>query len=322
MKKWKKIILRTLLVLFAMLLTAGIVIGIKYVRVSNANIQPELLNAPQVPAQENLVLGKKFHVMMEFRLPWGAYPRSITIQPPEGIQLTAEPYFKRKSWEWGSSLWNAVIPMQGFREGIIKNTEGNLSFSNGGNISFQIPSFKIQPLEVKGTELTLAGKWEEEKSTGNRTKIIVITLLAILILLCVAALLWLKHLQHAKQKILPPWTTALEAIRRLTGKVRTGDALPENSIARLTDIVREYMEQRFHLRAGRQTTAEFMQDLEKGKGELSEKNLDFLRSFLNAADMVKFAKLSADRMLFENAATKAEELIIETTPVEGKENKK
>ena len=85
---------------------------------------------------------------------------------------------------------------------------------------------------------------------------------------------------------------------------------------------REYMEQRFHLRAERQTTAEFMADLERGSGNLSREHRDFLRNFLTAADMVKFARVSADRSLFEDAAGKAGELIRATAPHEdGKENK-
>ena len=36
-------------------------------------------------------------------------------------------------------------------------------------------------------------------------------------------------------------------------------------VAELTDIVRDYLEQRFRLRAGHQTTGEFLGDLERGK---------------------------------------------------------
>lgn len=80
------------------------------------------------------------------------------------------------------------------------------------------------------------------------------------------------------------------------------------------------MERRFHLRAERQTTAEFLGDLERGGGSISESQRDFLKEFLSAADMVKFARLPADRALFENAAEKAERLVTETIPAE--ENKK
>ena len=130
----------------------------------------------------------------------------------------------------------------------------------------------------------------------------------------------LRLLKKERKRIVPPWEKALSSIKTLLEQVRAGTAHPEKSIARLTDIVREYMEQRFHLRAERQTTAEFMADLERGKGILSEEHRNFLRNFLTAADMVKFARISADRNLFEAAADKAAELIRATTPAEsGKE---
>ena len=155
------------------------------------------------------------------------------------------------------------------------------------------------------------------KETGKE---LLIWILAGLLILAVIVLIVLKFMKRKKTRIVPPWEKALTAIRELAEKVRAGTAPPENSIARLTDIVREYMERRFRLRAERQTTAEFMNDLERGKGDLTERHRDFLREFLTAADLVKFAKVPADRSLFENAAGKAEELIRETTPAEaGKE---
>ena len=66
------------------------------------------------------------------------------------------------------------------------------------------------------------------------------------------------------------------------------------SIAKLCDILREYLEKRFALRASRQTTGEFLASLEQDHDALltAEQHL-FLQEFLYTADMVKFAKQDA-----------------------------
>lgn len=90
---------------------------------------------------------------------------------------------------------------------------------------------------------------------------------------------------------------------------------------RLTDVIRSYLEQRFHLRAEHQTTREFLDEIRSG-GPLEEKQRSFLKEFLASADMVKFAKAPADTMAFDEAALRAETLVRETAVKEenGKES--
>jgi hypothetical protein len=108
----------------------------------------------------------------------------------------------------------------------------------------------------------------------------------------------------------------LDAIQALREQVRGGASSPESAIAGLTDVVRHYLETRFRLRAERQTTAEFLADLERSDRLLEDKDRKFLRSFLASADMVKFARMPADPHLFEQASEKAEELVSGTIPRE------
>jgi hypothetical protein len=76
--------------------------------------------------------------------------------------------------------------------------------------------------------------------------------------------------------------------------------------------VRNYIEQRFKLHAPSQTTHEFLSDLDsRDSGLISEHRL-FLRNFLTAADLVKFANLPADKELLESAINKAETLVEST----------
>ena len=83
-------------------------------------------------------------------------------------------------------------------------------------------------------------------------------------------------------------------------------------MAQLTDIVRQYLEIRFALPASRLTTEEFLHNLEKADSPLSEKDRKFLKSFLVAADVIKFAGFPAEAEVFRQTLTQAEKLILET----------
>ena len=322
MKTFGKILLWIMLAAAAAGVLTGAAAGYKYYKVSHSDAKAELISGPEcVSKSEPVRLGEKFIFRMVFRLPWGIRPVALNAEPAKGSQLTRKPEIKLLKRGWGGNLWQGIIPIQCYREGNIKEASAQALFSNKQTIDLKLPAFQSEPPEKTGDQLELAGELEVRPKTENR-KLLLWTLAGLLIL-AVIMLIVLKVLKRERKIVLQPWEKALNAIRSLMDKVRAGTAEPEKSIALLTDIVRDYMEQRFRLRAGRQTTAEFMADLERGKGNLSDRHRDFLRGFLTAADMVKFAKLPADKGLFEDAAGKAEELIHATTPGEGgKEDKK
>jgi hypothetical protein len=62
----------------------------------------------------------------------------------------------------------------------------------------------------------------------------------------------------------------------------------------LTDILRHYVERRYHIMALEETTAEILKDLKKAG--CSPDNLEKLASILRLADLVKFAKLIPDEI--------------------------
>ena len=112
----------------------------------------------------------------------------------------------------------------------------------------------------------------------------------------------------------PYWMLSIEKIEQLKTRTAAHELSLERAVARLTDIVRQYLEQRFLLPAAHLTTEEFMKNLEAdGKSPLREQDRKFLKSFLNAADYVKFAGVSAEASMFQNAADKAEQLIRESS---------
>ena len=218
-------------------------------------------------------------------------------------------------------MWQEVIPLQCYREGKIPSGTALAVFSNKQEFKLELPSAEVNPPEVQGDQLEIAGELEPAKPAANWKHLLWVGLAVLLLI--VAGVIAFQYLHRQSERETTPWERALTAIRDLLATVRSGRIAPEISIVRLTDIVREYMEERFQLRAERQTTAEFMSDLERGKGGLDERHRAFLREFLTAADLVKFARMPADTALLENAAGKAGDLIRETTPAEtGKDNSK
>ncbi|MBO4632153.1 MAG: hypothetical protein J5858_09545 [Lentisphaeria bacterium] len=321
MKSFGKILCVFFLAVSAAVLFFAAAAGIQYYRVSHSNAKVELVSGPD-RKETNPELGEKLIFETVFRVPWGIRPLSLTVTPAPGSQLTAQPVFRRQKLGWGSNLWKCTVLLQCYREGVIGESPAQAVFSNKQILDLKLPALQIAPPgNLQGDQLELAGEMELDRKDLNRNWLLGI--LAGILILGIIGLLVLKFLKREKKRVISPWEKALSAIQELLNQVRAGSAQPEISIARLTDIVREYMERRFHLRAERQTTAEFMADLEGGNGGLDSRHRDFLRNFLSAADLVKFAKVPADKNLFENAAVKAEELIRETAPREsGKEDEK
>jgi hypothetical protein len=81
---------------------------------------------------------------------------------------------------------------------------------------------------------------------------------------------------------------------------------------RLTEILRVYIERRYHIMALEQTTDEILASLMKTPG--SDKSLKRLASILKLADLVKFAKVIPDAVENSNQLDEAVEFVKSTAP--------
>jgi len=81
----------------------------------------------------------------------------------------------------------------------------------------------------------------------------------------------------------------------------------------LTDILRHYIERRYHIMALEQTTDEILKDLKKAGSESD--SLEKLASILKLADLVKFAKLIPDEVENEMQVDEAIVFVKNSTPV-------
>ena len=323
-KTWFRMLPAILGGVLLVLLAAGAAVTVRWQMSVKEAADPVLLGEPVYEfAEGEPTIGTHFNAVLKYRLPWSDSFKLAAAEPGRNLQLTSDPAFHRSRIRWGYSDWTLVVPLQAYRGGESGGGSVLAEFFAGKSIETPLPELKVAdlvlPLDDNGTDLSLAPPIETRDRKMSWLIAGTVAAIVILVSLAVWALLAHKKREAAKH-IKTAWEHALEAIRALREQVRGGSASPEAAIADLTDIVRHYLEARFRLRAERQTTAEFLVDLERSDRLLVDTDRKFLRSFLASADMVKFARMPADPYLFEQASEKAEELVSGTIPQEDELN--
>ena len=110
----------------------------------------------------------------------------------------------------------------------------------------------------------------------------------------------------------PAWEVANEQLQKLRQENLLAKGLTKEYYSRLSDIVRRYLEARFNLRAPEMTTEEFLHSL-KFSTQLNAQHKTALENFLNASDMVKFAKHNPDLKESEDSFHFAQQLVSTTS---------
>ena len=117
-----------------------------------------------------------------------------------------------------------------------------------------------------------------------------------------------------------PHETALEELEAAKGDyAKTGDV--KEFYVGASDCVRRYIERVFKLKAPEMTTEEFLNSL-KDAGALTQEEKSLLREFLNACDLVKFAKYAPTKPEMESIYQTAKSFIEETKKIYMQENPK
>ena len=123
-----------------------------------------------------------------------------------------------------------------------------------------------------------------------------------------------------ERKKLPPFERAIQDLKDLQNSKYLIESQHKAYYTRLTDIVKEYLEDEVHILAKESTTDELLakiNDLQQtGKLHLSEETINNLKRVLQNADLVKFAKSKPsdnnaeyDRETIENVVIKTQEAI-------------
>jgi len=141
-----------------------------------------------------------------------------------------------------------------------------------------------------------------------------IALAACAVIVAAAGLLWRWSSRARKERdrpAPPAHETALASLLELRRQRLLEDDLVKEYYVRLSAVVREYIEARFDLRAPEMTSDEFLAVAQRDT-RLSTTDRSLLQSFLNEADLVKFARHVPSRSDGEKAWNAAREFIEHT----------
>ena len=275
-------------------------------------------------SSENIKLGDVVTASLDVICPWGHYPERAELSTVEGVQVVSEPVITKGNNRWGKSLWNIKVEIQPYRIGKIKEESCVITFlsgkkgKNSSKIATTIPGFEVLAVDTgKNRKLDLASDVTPSPiSSSNTWLMIVIAVLALIGIIIFMVIVFKKRKQYLESIVIPPWEVAISMLSELRVELQNKLINKQLCIVRLTDIVRNYLEKRFTIPITAQTTHEFLSDLDKGGSPLESEYRNFLRDFLSASDLVKFANMPADASLIDDAMKKAEELVASTTPTE------
>ncbi len=259
-------------------------------------------------------------VTAQFKCPWHRRPVEAVVNPVKGLVMTGAPQISRVKTGFGFNVWEVKTVLEPYRTGDLKGSTMQVVF-NRKNDNHKITSLDLPlpPVNVReftpadNAKLALASRLEKEIPLWRKYLPLLIAA-AVVLIAAIPVWFWLKRRRDRLNAPLPPWQAALLELATLRDLLHRSDADKPTCFVRLTDIVRNYLEKRFQLKAPQQTTEEFMRDMNRTGSPLQEHQRSFLGEFMNAADLVKFASLPADEGLLEQAIGKAETLVTETRP--------
>ena len=315
MKRFLQAIIIVLTVLVIVCVVGFSAFLIKWYQCAQTKSVPELAGTQF--QTENIGLGEKVPCTFTVRTSWSLMPVSANITATEGVQEGKDPAVEPGKWMWGTRLWNVTVWVQPYRDGTYPEIPVRI-LCEGGPDGKAVVDAKIPGFTVTLKESDLSGNLDiEEQVTSqaeppNRKWIWYLCGAGILIL---GGLVWLIIYMRTRKETekTPSWVAALNDISDLRLQLQERKISAENAVTKLTYIIRYYLEERFFIRAERQTTPEFLESLRHDFSPLNVEQRLFLREFMTAADMVKFARLSTDRKTFEEAAEHAESLIRTTS---------
>ena len=166
---------------------------------------------------------------------------------------------------------------------------------------------KLVLRDIKGAAAIPSPGWREILPIAGPAVLVLAGLIA-------GVVIYLRRRRARPAPPVPAHEIAYAALERLVAEELVEAGKIKEFYFRITLIVREYIENRFGLRAPEETTEEFLAEL-AGSGALKGRHEELLERFLEHCDLVKFAKYGPDRDEIQGAfdTTKA---FIEETKVE------
>ena len=320
-KKTQKTILYSAAGLASCAFVFSTALFLTYLQASNSDphiVLPDVL----VNDIDQIKLGDVVDCVVEFRLPWGHTPEKVSLTLPEGLQAVADPKVEKIKTTWGRTRWRITGLVQPYRTGDIPDGRLDVSFYSSkrdsitSSASCALPAIKVHVVDTENRrELDLASEVIPDRDGNGRKMLAIVAAMAALAILAAILLFLMKRRRTIAETVaVPPWDEALAGLRALRLSLQEGKINCMQCFSSLSDVLRRYLEKRFMLPATAQTTDEFLIDLDKGGSPLEDRYRVFLREFLTASDLIKFARFPADGNLVGNALCRAEDLVLSTTP--------
>ena len=281
---------------------------------------------PELPREVTLIhsdppgIGEIVPVQAEFKLPRYREILHISVTPGKGtvVSRSAEAKKIKRSWKYDFYRLEGFICCIRPGESKTGSITVELSPAQKGaapeKFLLTIPTLKIKELPPLGS-----GAPELAPEVPLPPKEFPRRHLLWLLLLIIPAGLWLVLKKRKKQAVpLSLRQRTLGALDSLRAGVFARRLTACEGIAGISDLLRNYLEERYALPASGKTTPEFLDEMEFHSA-LPARAGNFLRTFLNAADMIKFAQAPCDAAAVSTAVESAVELVKSTSDAEKEE---
>lgn len=307
------------------LCVAGIILGgaVGFSAYREIRAQTFTLSEPTIPENagdpaKGVPVGEPFQISFAVESAFSFEPDfHLEFNLPEGLE-TAGTVRRENHFEWKLRRSDVFVSLVAFEPGEFKDARIEIVAKSDEKTERKTialpPIFAVLPTTSPDEKLSLAGKLDEsaDVSAGKSR----LWLAAVLVpLLALALLIWIRRRTEQKPvPALPPWTITQNELDALKHEITEGKIGAVAAVTRLSDIVRHYLSRRFGMDADAMTSQEFFASMERYDSPLAANHKQFLREFLSAADMVKFAGFAATSEQTYNAIDRAASLVRETVP--------
>lgn len=252
----------------------------------------------------------------DFKLPRFRTVTKITAVPGKGTVLSRTAAARKVKRGWLYNHYRLECTVCGIRTG--KSAPGSVTVEIAQRRRQETPekfTLQIPSLQIKGLPVQDSPKPElaQEAAVSRKISPYWHFLWGLLLIPVILFLIFRKRRKEQKPVSLRRRT--LDALDALQQEVLDRRLSAKEGMAGVSDLLRNYLEERFKLPVSRKTTPEFLAEMEFSSAIPSQAG-SFLKKFLNAADMIKFAQAPCDAPAVSTAVASAVDLVENTSAAE------
>lgn len=215
-----------------------------------------------------------------------------------GLELVESSY-ETSEFDSDTKLVKLILSVRSFKPGRIIIPQQRIIYMNIDNnkeneVLFTEKYLNVNSLVSKETTdiLDIKSPWSIQDAKGS--SYLYLLVIFILIFFLTVILIRKKRVKKIEIKPLPAWEKAfseLEEIRKLP--LNTDDEVKDFYL-KLSDVFREYIENRYGITALEKTTYEFIAFMRTQENIFTEEQKILIKAFLDRCDLIKFARQKAD----------------------------